>query len=58
MASAGIGFLKVSRLKDMEFDAQRYKTSEIELGNVTEKVFKGSFFLSISYNITNRQDVK
>jgi len=57
-ASLGVSFLRVDRLKDTEYETKRYKLSEISLGNVTEKVFKGSFFLSIGYNLSTRTEVK
>jgi hypothetical protein len=59
MLSAGISYLRVSRLKDIEFiPGNIYPAAKIDIGNITEKVFKPSFFFSISYNITNRQDVR
>ncbi|MBL7729826.1 MAG: hypothetical protein JNM88_01500 [Chitinophagaceae bacterium] len=59
MVSLGISYLQVERLKNKEFNiGTEYAVSKITLGNVTEKVFKPSGFLSISYNLTNRIEVK
>jgi hypothetical protein len=56
--SLGLGFLRVDRLKETQYSTKRYKASEIAIGNVTEKVFKGSFFLSIGYNLSTRTEIK
>ena len=59
MLSAGFSFLRVERLKDKQFEIDKeYPISKIDLANSTEKVFKSSGFLSISYNITNRIEIK
>lgn len=56
--SSGVSYLKVERLKDKEFEIDgRYHVSKIETG-FTEKVFKPSFFFSVSYNITNKIEIK
>jgi hypothetical protein len=56
--SAGFSFLKVARLKETEFETRKYKIDAIKLSDVTEKVFKLSGFLSVSYNLTTRTEVK
>lgn len=57
--SSGVSFLRVDRLKSQEFETgKEYATAKVSLGDVTEKVFRPSLFFSISYNITNRIDVK
>ncbi|WP_420572930.1 hypothetical protein [Kordia sp.] len=57
MLNAGLSFLNVERLKESEFIVgNEYTTADFDLGNVTEKVFKTSFFLSITYNLTNRNE--
>ncbi len=58
MIGAGFGFLRVDRLKDSQFTAGgKYAIKKIELGNVTEKVFRSSLFLTISYNLTTRKEI-
>lgn len=55
MLNTGISFLNVERLKEDEFSANtEYTTADFDINNVTEKVFKPSFFLSLTYNLTNR----
>lgn len=55
MLNSGISFLNVERLKESEFEIDKeYTATDFDLNNVTEKVFKPSFFLSLTYNITNR----
>lgn len=55
MLNAGISFLKVERLKEGEYTVDKiYDPTVVPINNVTEKVFKSSFFISISYNLTNR----
>jgi len=55
MFNTGISFLSVERLKGNEFEVgTEYETSGFDLNDVTEKVFKPSFFLSLTYNLTNR----
>ena len=59
MLSAGWSFLRVERLKDKEYTLDKeYLTSSTSIANVTEKVFKSSGFLSISYNLTNKLVIK
>ncbi|MFC6266642.1 hypothetical protein [Flavobacterium panici] len=53
IASLGISYLNVNRIKSDEFKADtEYESANIDLNNVTEKVLEGSFFLSISYAIS------
>jgi len=55
MISSGISFLKVDRLKTEEYRvSEEYLESDINLSDVTEKVIKASFFISVSFNLTNR----
>jgi len=55
MISSGISFLKVDRLKTEEYIInEEYLTNDINISDVTEKVIKGSFFISVSFNLTNR----
>lgn len=59
MLNMGVSYLSVSRLKNKEFvPGTQYDASKIDIGSITEKVFKPSFFLSISYNLTNKVEVK
>ena len=59
MLSAGASILRVERLKDSEFVIDKeYNNTKIDLGNITEKVFKPSIFFSISYNLTNKVIIK
>ncbi|AXY75891.1 hypothetical protein D3H65_18740 [Paraflavitalea soli] len=58
IVSTGASWLRVERLKSPEFkDGSKYAVSKITVGDVTEKVFKPSGFISISYNLTNRVDI-
>lgn len=55
MINAGVSFLKVDRLKEGEYTLDKvYDPATVNITEVTEKVFKSSFFISISYNLTNR----
>lgn len=55
MLNTGISFLSVKRLKEDEFEiGNEYNTTNFDLNSVTEQVFKSSFFLSLTYNLTNR----
>ena len=59
MLSLGASWLKVDRLKNNEFnESSNYAASKISLGNITEKVFKVSGFFSVSYNLTNKVEIK
>ncbi len=58
MLSGGISLLRVERIKNDQFqENHKYLTSEIAIADVTEKVFRSSAFLSISYNLTSRTQV-
>ncbi|MBX2968227.1 MAG: hypothetical protein KF803_02565 [Cyclobacteriaceae bacterium] len=57
MFCAGVSFLPVSRLKSIYQNNGIYN-SDLNLSDITEKVIKGSFFISLSYNLTNRIEVK
>lgn len=54
MISAGLSFLNVERLKENEYSVDKEYANTIALNDVTEKVIKSSFFISLSYNLTNR----
>lgn len=55
MLSTGISWLRVEKLKGQEFQiGKEYRRTEINLPDVSEKVFRGSLFFSISYNLANR----
>ena len=55
MISSGISFLKVDRLKTEQYKVgDEYLSSDINLTDITEKVIKGSFFIAVSFNLTNR----
>jgi hypothetical protein len=57
MINAGLSFLKVERLKEPEFVVgNEYTTADFNLDAITEKIFKGSVFVSITYNLTNRNE--
>lgn len=62
MVSAGWSWLRVQRIKSKQFIADdpsaTYKKTEIKIEDVTEKIFKTSFFFSVSYNLTNKVEVK
>lgn len=57
MLNTGVSIFKVSRLKTDQYKVDSnttYDPSKVSISDVTEKVFKPSFFLSISYNLTRR----
>lgn len=55
MLNTGVSYLRIERLKTNQYiDGGKYSPSKVNLSDVTEKVFKPSFFLSISYNLTRR----
>lgn len=57
MINTGLSFLRVDRLKEKEFMLdQEYTTEDFEINNVVEKVFKSSFFISLSYSLAKRVD--
>lgn len=57
MLSAGASFLKVERLKTKEYKTDsEYVMADVTLNDITEKVFRTSFFMSLSYNLTNRSE--
>ncbi len=59
MVSLGLSYLRVSRLKTEQFTSGKNYISEgFKLEDVTENVFKPSFFIAISYNLTNRLEIK
>ena len=59
MLSTGCSWLRVNRVKNKQYtEGGVYETDKIDLGDITEKVFKPSVFFSISYNLTNRVEIK
>ena len=55
MLNTGVSYLRIERLKTNQYiDGGKYSPSKVSISDVTEKVFKPSFFLSISYNLTRR----
>lgn len=59
MVNAGCSWLRIDRIKNKQFeDSKNYASAKITLGDVTEKVFKPSFFIGISYNLTNKVEIK
>jgi hypothetical protein len=59
MLNAGVSYLSVDRLRTDQFtEGNKYKTSKIKIENVTENVILPSFFFGISYNLTNKIEVK
>lgn len=55
MLNGGLSYLRVDRLKTDQYTVGGiYDTSAVRLEDVTEKVFKASPFLSITYNLANR----
>lgn len=58
MASLGVSYLKVDRIKDTQFkEENQYQTSKISLDDVTERVYKPSAFFSITYNLSSRKEI-
>lgn len=58
MISSGVSYLRVERIKNDQFEENtKYPVSEISIDDVTEKVYKPSFFLAVSFNLTNRIEV-
>jgi hypothetical protein len=58
MLNTGVSYLSVERLKNGQNTVGETYASSLSLNDVTEKVIKPSFFLGISYNLTNRIEVK
>ncbi len=55
MINSGVSYLRVARLKEDQFKVGgSYRPSKVNISDVTERVFKPSFFISISYNLTKR----
>ncbi len=58
MISTGLSYLSIDKLKSPEFVVgQSYNPQKINISEVTEKTFRPSLFVSISYSIANRVDV-
>ncbi len=56
MLSSGASFLRVDRLKDDQFEVdEEYMKNEFDIADVVEKVYKPSFFLSLTYSLGNRR---
>lgn len=59
MVSGGLAYLRVDRLKDNQYVVGReYDPGKIVLADVTEKAFRPSLFFSVSYNLSQRLEVK
>lgn len=60
MLSGGVSWLKIERRKEDRYLAtgDRFKASDINLSEATEKVFKPSLFLGITYSLTNKIEIK
>jgi len=58
MLGAGLSYLQISRLKDGEFVLGRDYSTSIPINDLTEKVYKKSFFITLSYSLTNRIEIK
>ncbi len=57
MINTGLSFLRVDRLKEKEFEVgKEYTTQDFVINDVVEKVFKPSFFISLSYSLAKRVD--
>lgn len=57
MISGGVSLLKVDRLKIERYTiGNDYLTSSVDLSDITEKVYKPSFFLSVSVGIAQRRN--
>jgi hypothetical protein len=56
--STGVSFFKVSRLKEDQFKVGTTTYTATDLPNVTEKVLKPSFFVSVSLSIAKLVQVK
>jgi hypothetical protein len=55
MINGGLSYLRVDRLKTDQYSVGGiYEEASVRLEDVTEKVFKASPFLSITYNLANR----
>ncbi len=56
MLNSGVSFLRVDRLKEDQFVVdEEYMKNEFEISDVVEKVYKPSFFLSLTYSLANRR---
>jgi hypothetical protein len=58
--SSGVSWLKIERRKEDRYKAlgDRFKLADINLAEATEKVFKPSFFIGITYSLTNKVEIK
>jgi hypothetical protein len=55
MLNTGLAFMNVDRLKNGEFEIDsNYDSNTVSIDDVTEKVFKSSFFISLSYSLASR----
>lgn len=58
MLSGGASYLKVDRIKSEQYvEGNNYDATKINLADVTERVYKPSGFISISYNLSNRTEI-
>lgn len=59
MFSAGWSFIPVDRLKSpYNVNDTEYPSADIEVSDLTDKTIRASGFISISYNLTNRVEIK
>lgn len=57
MLNTGVAFINVDRLKNGEFNIDTtYDTNTVSINDLTEKVFKSSFFISLSYSLASRNN--
>lgn len=56
--SGGISYLRIDRLKTPQYEKDAvYASDKIRIDEVTEKVFRSSFFLSISFAIASKVEI-
>lgn len=59
MLNGGVSYVRVDRLKNKEFEVGKtYEAAKISLNDLTEKVYKPSLFLSITYALSKRVEIK
>ena len=58
MLSSGVSYLRVTRLKTEQYIVDQQYPSPTNIADITEKIFKPSFFLALSYNLTNKLEIK
>lgn len=58
MLSAGLSYLRVDRINSEQYALDGKYPSSLNISDVTSKVFRPSFFVSMVYNLTNRLEIK